>query len=65
MSTVFEKGYGSLQNRLDNFEKYIRRQTMTRFLARYELFKLQANIKGSIVASWRWRNGMGKTVFGS
>lgn len=33
----------------DNFEKYVRRQTIARFLARYELFKLQLNIKGSIV----------------
>ncbi|MGV3136464.1 TylF/MycF/NovP-related O-methyltransferase [Brevibacillus agri] len=49
MSAVFEKEYGTTMEKLDNFEKYIRRQTMTRFLARYELFKLQVNIKGSIV----------------
>lgn len=35
--------------RLDNFPKYVRRQSLTRFLARYELFKLQAEVKGSIV----------------
>ncbi|URN96104.1 MAG: TylF/MycF family methyltransferase [Candidatus Pristimantibacillus lignocellulolyticus] len=33
----------------DDFEKYARRQAISRFLARYELFKLQMNIKGSIV----------------
>ncbi len=33
----------------DNFEKYARRQSISRFLARYELFKLQANTKGSII----------------
>lgn len=32
-----------------NFEKYITRQSMSRFLVRYELFKMQENIKGSIV----------------
>lgn len=35
--------------RQDNFEKYIRRQRLARLLARYELFKLQADVKGSIV----------------
>lgn len=33
----------------DDFEKYARRQAISRFLARYELFKLQMNIKGSVV----------------
>ncbi len=33
----------------DDFEKYARRQAISRFIARYELFKLQMNIKGSIV----------------
>jgi hypothetical protein len=38
-----------LQIRFDNFEKYIRRQCMSRFLARYELFKLQMHLKGCII----------------
>jgi len=33
----------------DNFEKYVRRQSLSRFLARYELFKLQLPVKGCIV----------------
>jgi hypothetical protein len=33
----------------DNFEKYVRRQSLSRFLARYELFKLQLQVKGCIV----------------
>lgn len=37
------------QNVFDNFEKYIRRQNMSRFIARYELFKMQMDIKGNIV----------------
>ncbi len=32
-----------------NFEKYTDRQSLARFLARYELFKMQMNIKGSII----------------
>lgn len=38
-----------LSLRFDNFEKYVRRQSLTRFIARYELFKLQMGIKGCIV----------------
>ena len=37
------------QLKWDNFEKYVRRQPLARFLARYELFKMQQSIKGSIV----------------
>lgn len=33
----------------DNFEKYVKRQSLSRFLARYELFKIQMNIKGCII----------------
>lgn len=32
-----------------NFEKYVPRQALSRFIARYELFKLQMNIKGCII----------------
>ena len=38
-----------LDIKLNNFEKYVRRQAMSRFLARYELFKKIINIKGSII----------------
>ena len=37
------------QLKWDNFEKYVRRQSLARFLARYELFKMQMPIKGSII----------------
>lgn len=33
----------------NNFEKYANRQSLSRFLARYELFKMQMDIKGCIV----------------
>lgn len=49
MSKVFSKYNMSLTDKLDNWEKYVRRQTISRFLARYELFKLQVNIKGCII----------------
>lgn len=49
MSHLFERYGAPIDTRLDNFEKYIRRQSMSRFLARYELFKMQMNTKGCIV----------------
>ncbi len=49
MNTTFEKYSLPTQIKLDNFEKYVRRQSLARFLARYELFKMQMDIKGSIV----------------
>jgi hypothetical protein len=49
MSNIWGKFEIPLEIRLNNFEKYIRRQSMSRFLARYELFKLQMPVKGCIV----------------
>ncbi|TYC85949.1 class I SAM-dependent methyltransferase [Acetobacterium wieringae] len=34
---------------INNFEKYVRRQDLARFMARYELFKLIKSTKGSII----------------
>src|SRR5215470_17729129 len=39
----------SIETKLENFPKYVRRQHLKRFLAMYELFKLILPIKGSIV----------------
>ncbi|MCC2615122.1 TylF/MycF family methyltransferase [Aestuariibacter halophilus] len=49
MSQAFEQSPLPVGQKLDNFEKYVRRQQISRFLARYELFKRCQNIKGSIV----------------
>lgn len=49
MSDLFLKCNAPITKKLDNFEKYVRRQALARFLARYELFKLQMNVKGSII----------------
>lgn len=38
-----------MTTKLNNFEKYIRRQTLSRFLSRYELFKKIIEVKGSII----------------
>ncbi len=49
MSNAFLESSQSVSDKLNNFEKYVRRQDLSRFLARYELFKLNQCIKGSIV----------------
>jgi hypothetical protein len=49
MSTVFEKSPAPVGVKLDNFPKYVRRQSLARFLARYELFKLQLDVQGSVI----------------
>ena len=49
MSAIFDKYPISTQTKLDNFEKYVRRQSLSRFLARYELFKMQMPLKGCIL----------------
>ena len=35
--------------KFSNFTKYLRRQTLARFLVQYEIFKKQVHIKGSII----------------
>ena len=40
---------GSWMLKLENFAKYVPRQSLARFLARYEIFKLIENVQGSIV----------------
>jgi len=46
---VFLSSKCNIKDKLDNFPKYVRRQAIARFLARYELFKMIVNVKGSIV----------------
>jgi hypothetical protein len=36
-------------DKLNNFPKYVRRQEVARFLCRYEIFKRQLHVKGSVV----------------
>jgi hypothetical protein len=46
---IFNASPDSVQTKLENFPKYVRRQHLTRFLAHYEIFKRILNVKGSIV----------------
>lgn len=49
MSNLFDQYPYPTATKLDNFEKYVKRQSLSRFLVRYELFKLIKNTKGSII----------------
>jgi hypothetical protein len=57
MSKVFNKYDYEITDKLNNFEKFIRRQSMSRFLARYELFKKIHRTKGSIIECGVHRGG--------
>jgi hypothetical protein len=46
---IFDACPDSIEIKLENFTKYVRRQHLKRFLAMYEIFKLILPIKGSIV----------------
>jgi hypothetical protein len=46
---IFESCSDSVEVKLENFPKYVRRQHLKRFLAMYEIFKLILPIKGSVV----------------
>ena len=49
VARIFQQSAGSIEIKLENFTKYVRRQQLKRFLALYELFKLVVSVKGSIV----------------
>jgi hypothetical protein len=46
---IFVSAGGTLETKIENFPKYVRRQQLKRFLAFYELFKRILPVKGSIV----------------
>lgn len=49
LEDYFNNSPGSSTEKLENFAKYVPRQNLARFLARYEIFKLIKDIQGSIV----------------
>jgi hypothetical protein len=49
LESIFVNCSDSIEAKLENFPKYVRRQHLKRFLAMYELFKLILPVKGSIV----------------
>jgi len=59
---LFDQSKCPLDKKLHNFTKYVRRQSIARFLAQYELFKRQLNIKVASLNGviMRGSNGMGK-----
>jgi hypothetical protein len=49
MAEIFEWCPDPVEDKLENFPKYVRRQHLKRFLALYEIFKLVMPVKGSVV----------------
>ena len=49
IEAIFNNNPDSIESKLENFPKYIRRQKLTRLLALYEIFKKVLPVKGSIV----------------
>lgn len=49
INAYWDKSYGASVNKLEAFTKYVSRQSLTKFIARHELFKKQLHINGSIV----------------
>jgi hypothetical protein len=49
IESIFEASEDSIEVRLENFPKYVRRSNITRFLALYEVFKQVLDLKGSVV----------------
>ncbi|MDQ6636125.1 MAG: TylF/MycF family methyltransferase [Gemmatimonadota bacterium] len=48
-AAIFGRSEDSVEVRLENFPKYVRRQHLKRFLSMYELFKRVVPVKGSVV----------------
>ena len=49
LDEYFNNSAGSVVEKLENFAKYVPRQNLARFLARYEIFTRILNVQGSIV----------------
>lgn len=49
LNNYFVSGLGTNIEKLSNFPKYVPRQDLTRFLAKYELFKKILNVEGAII----------------
>lgn len=49
LERYFRESPGSFTEKLENFAKYVPRQSQARYLARYELFKRVLEVQGSVV----------------
>lgn len=54
---LFDRSTDSTSTKLAHFAKYVRRQDLTRLLARYEIFKRVLPVKGSIIECGVYRGG--------
>ena len=52
---IFSDCPDSIETKLENFPKYVRRQHLKRFLAMYEIFKKVLDVKGSVVEGGVYR----------
>lgn len=59
MSNLITKYDYPMEVKLRNFEKYVTRQSLSRFIARYELFKMIKDTQGSIIeCGVHWGGGI-------
>lgn len=49
LDEIFQKGAGTLVDKILNFPKYVSRTALSRFLVKYEIFKKVMEIQGSVV----------------
>ena len=49
IARIFESSPDSIEHRIENFPRYVRRQQLKRFLALYEIFKRVLTVKGSVI----------------
>lgn len=54
IARIFGESRDNLEVRLENFPRYARRKSVTRFVTLYELFKLVLPVKGSVVECGVW-----------
>jgi hypothetical protein len=62
VTDYFNSGMGDSFEKLNNFAKYVPRQTLTKFFAKYEIFKKIIDVEGSIIECGV-RNGGGLLAF--
>ena len=66
INQFFEQDAGSILNKVDAFPKYATRQSIAKFLTKYELFKQILNVNGSIVEAGVLHGGgypgLGETI---
>ena len=46
---LFETAEGTVLSKLDNFARHVRRQSLSKFMARAEIYKSILNVHGSIL----------------